>query len=187
MSVSGKTTHRSLPYLETSNPPVFHEAGKLLAERLDNDIEGGQGALAARPAAGLRGRVYVVQGDPTESNNGIVWWDTGSTWLPVNSLRTLAGTQLRVAYGVATMEWSGGVGFATVAHGLDAMPVFASATALSDENGSSASTLFFGGDGSPYGIQMLGVGNMTATEIEFAAAGGFTAAGTTKIKWIAFG
>jgi hypothetical protein len=81
---TGKTARRSLPYLEPTDAPKLHETGQLLAAALDNDVEGGQGTLAERPAAKLRGRVYTVQGDATAVNNGILWWDTGATWVPIS-------------------------------------------------------------------------------------------------------
>jgi hypothetical protein len=84
MAVSGKTARRLLSFLLTTDPPEIHSAAELLANQLDNDVEGGQGKLSERPAAKLRGRVYVVEGDATAANNGIIWWDNGTTWVALN-------------------------------------------------------------------------------------------------------
>lgn len=78
---SGKSSRRNLPFLETTDAPKYHEWGQLLAAALDNDVEGGQGILSARTNASIRGRVYMVQGDATAANNGILWWDTSATWV----------------------------------------------------------------------------------------------------------
>lgn len=43
----------------------------------------GQGILASRPAAGKAGRFYMVIGDSTAANNGILWYDNGSGWTQV--------------------------------------------------------------------------------------------------------
>jgi hypothetical protein len=56
-----------------------------LAVALDSDVVGNQGTLAARPAASLRGNIYVVQGDATPANNNVAWWDTGSTWIAIGA------------------------------------------------------------------------------------------------------
>jgi hypothetical protein len=55
------------------------------------------GTLAARPSAGTAKRLYVVSGDGTASNNGLVYYDNGTAW-------TLVGQSLRaaVAYAAAT-------------------------------------------------------------------------------------
>ncbi len=54
------------------------------------------GTLAARPSAGTAKRLYVVAGDSTASNNGLVYYDNGSAWV-------LVGQSLRqaVAYAAA--------------------------------------------------------------------------------------
>jgi len=84
---TGKTTRRSLPYPKTTDAPKVATDMEALAEALDNDVEGGQGTLAARPGAPYtRGRLYVVQGDTTTANNGIVWWDNGTNWIAVTQL-----------------------------------------------------------------------------------------------------
>lgn len=55
------------------------------------------GTLAARPAAGTANRIYIVRGDSTTQNNGLVYADNGSAWV-------LVGQSLRaaVAYAAAT-------------------------------------------------------------------------------------
>lgn len=55
------------------------------------------GTLAARPAAGTAKRLYVVYGDSTASNNGLIYADNGSAWV-------LVGQSLRqaVAYAAST-------------------------------------------------------------------------------------
>jgi hypothetical protein len=81
---SGRTARRLLQFYKPTDAPTLSAWSEALANQLDNDVEGGQGKLSERPPAKLRGRVFVVQGDATEANNGIVWWDTGATWLAVN-------------------------------------------------------------------------------------------------------
>jgi hypothetical protein len=83
---SGRTARRLLQFCKPTDAPAISSYTEALANQLDNDVEGGQGKLSERSAAKLRGRIYVVQGDATEANNGIVWWDTGSTWIAVNGL-----------------------------------------------------------------------------------------------------
>lgn len=81
---SGKSARRLLQFFKTTDAPNISAWSEALAAQLDNDVEGGQGKLSERPAASLRGRIFVVQGDATAANNGIVWWDTGASWLAVN-------------------------------------------------------------------------------------------------------
>lgn len=82
---SGKSARRLLQFFKTTDAPAISAWSEALVAQLDNDVEGGQGTLAGRPVAALRGRVWVVQGDATEANNGIVWWDTGATWIALNA------------------------------------------------------------------------------------------------------
>jgi hypothetical protein len=63
----------------------FAAAVNPVIDALDLAAMQGQGILSARPAAAHQGRFYMVQGDGTPANNGIVWWDTGSGWLAVNT------------------------------------------------------------------------------------------------------
>jgi hypothetical protein len=78
------TARRELTYPIPADAPTISKAFETLANQLDSDVVGGQGKLSERPAAKLRGNIYVVQGDAIAANNGIVWWDTGATWLAVN-------------------------------------------------------------------------------------------------------
>jgi hypothetical protein len=85
MAASGRTARRLLQFWKPGDAPTISAWSEALAGQLDNDVEGGQGTLAARPAAALRGRIWVVQGDATAANNGVVWWDTGSTWIAIGA------------------------------------------------------------------------------------------------------
>lgn len=84
MAVSGKTARRLLKFLLTTDPPSFHENLELLCNQLDNDVEILTGKLSERSVAKLFGRLFYVQGDATEANNGIVWIDLGATWVALN-------------------------------------------------------------------------------------------------------
>jgi hypothetical protein len=84
MPITGKSARRLLPFIKPTDAPAINEWGNLLTAALDNDVEGGQGKLSERPAAALRGRVWMVQGDAVAANNGVVWWDTGATWVSIN-------------------------------------------------------------------------------------------------------
>lgn len=73
---------------------------RAFADSLAQYLGGSQvlgGTLAARPSAGTANRIYIVRGDSTTSNNGLVYADNGSTWV-------LIGQSLRqaVAYAAAT-------------------------------------------------------------------------------------
>lgn len=46
----------------------------------------GQGTRAARPAAGTTGRFYMVTGDGTAANNGLLFYDTGGTWVLIGQV-----------------------------------------------------------------------------------------------------
>lgn len=101
---SGTTARRKLIFPKATDAPKVTTDIEGLANQLDNDVEGGQGTLAARPAAALRGRVYMVQGDPTPANNGVLWWDTGATWITANgeavtpsTISAPTGLELRAA------------------------------------------------------------------------------------------
>jgi hypothetical protein len=117
MAPSGKTTRRLLTFIKPTDAPELSLLSEKLANQLDNDVEGGQGKLSERPSAALRGRLYVVQGDATAANNGIVWWDTGGTWIAVNTVRQ-AGSNSLVSWGqvTATGVVEAGSGDFTVSH-----------------------------------------------------------------------
>lgn len=84
----GESARRKLKFLLTGEAPKIHEWGELLAAALDNDVEAKKGKLSERPATGvgvgLFGRLFYVEGDATAENNGIWWFDTGTTWLALN-------------------------------------------------------------------------------------------------------
>jgi microcystin-dependent protein len=52
-----------------------------------------QGTRAARPAAGVVGRYYMVVGDGTAANNGLLFYDNGSSWITVGTV--LEGVTVR--------------------------------------------------------------------------------------------
>src|SRR5262249_39724400 len=81
---SGATARRKLQFPKPTDADKICSDLEGLAIQLDKDAETGQGTLAERPAAKLYGRLYMVQGDGTAANNGILWWDTGSTWISTN-------------------------------------------------------------------------------------------------------
>jgi hypothetical protein len=114
---SGATARRKLPFIKPTDAPKISELSELLANALDNDVEGGQGTLAERPAAKLRGRIWMVQGDATEANNGNIWWDTGAIWVQLNTVQQGAGSQSFLSWGqvFATGEVAAGSGDFTVA------------------------------------------------------------------------
>lgn len=174
MSVSGKTARRSLPYLETTDPPVVHEALKLLAEKLDNDAETGQGTLAERPAAALRGRIWVVQGDSTEANNGVVWWDTGSTWIALATPFVVGSTLVNFGSG----EWKSGEtrNAAMTLTGVGFKPRLV--TAVTTEGGNIEFAAYIAGT---YGYE-VGKCKVSACILDPAANGG----GTMEIAWVAY-
>lgn len=80
------TSRLDVPYPNPNNlgPPDGPAQMEAIATVLDGAVVYGQGALAARPEAGIEGRLYFVTGDATAANNGILWWDTGAAWDPVN-------------------------------------------------------------------------------------------------------
>ena len=82
---SGKTPRRGLTWLKASDAPELSKTYELLANELDNDVEIHQGVLSARPGAALSGRMYFVQGDANEVNNGVLWVDNGTTWVAINA------------------------------------------------------------------------------------------------------
>lgn len=82
----GKTARRLLPFPKATDAPAVTADIQALATALDNDVEIHQGKLSERPAAALSGRMYLVQGDATPANNGIIWTDNGSTWVAPPSL-----------------------------------------------------------------------------------------------------
>lgn len=54
-----------------------------LATAIANATSVTSGTLAARPAASKLNRVYIVRGDSTPANNGLIFLDTGTTWQQV--------------------------------------------------------------------------------------------------------
>jgi hypothetical protein len=44
---------------------------------------GSCGTLANRPSFGNKGTLYLVDGDPNDDNNRILWFDTGTAWIAV--------------------------------------------------------------------------------------------------------
>lgn len=80
-----KTTNRELETPKASNSPTITADLKKLAEELDNDGEILYGKLSERPSEPKRQIVYVVVGDATESNNGLVFVSNASKeWIEVN-------------------------------------------------------------------------------------------------------
>ena len=69
-----------------------------------------QGTLAMRPAVGVFGRRYYVVGDPVATNNGIEWFDTGSSWINIGPINTAAGNIATALPGAG--QAAGSVGFA---------------------------------------------------------------------------
>jgi hypothetical protein len=89
---SGKTARRLVPFPKPTDAPQICLCFEDIANAVDNDVEGGQGTLAERPSAKLRGRVYMVEGDATAENNNVLWWDNGITWVRIGVRATLAST-----------------------------------------------------------------------------------------------
>lgn len=79
------TARLNLPFPDHDNgeSPAGPAQIKALAQALDNSAVYGQGTLAARPSFGLQGRLYLVKGDSTAANNGVLWCDNGTGWTEV--------------------------------------------------------------------------------------------------------
>lgn len=79
-----------------------------------------QGTLAARPAAGIRGRYYYA------TDNGIVYRDNGATWTSTVAAGPIAGDTTTQAFGDAASNGSSGRSAdAQHRHGMPANPVTA--------------------------------------------------------------
>jgi hypothetical protein len=82
------TTRLKLPYPELTDGPDGADVPywmKALAVSLDTAALDDQGILANRPVSsapspGVKGRYYMVKGDSTPANNGILWRDNGLGW-----------------------------------------------------------------------------------------------------------
>lgn len=91
------TARLSIPTPLSTEAPDGPAQMLALANVLDVAVIYGQGTLANRPTStsgspGIQGRTYLVLGDGTAANNGIVWWDTGTGWIALN--RGAVGTSI---------------------------------------------------------------------------------------------
>jgi hypothetical protein len=79
------TSRLQIPYPSgtTANDVPTHMQN--MANALDSLAVDLQGTLAARPAAGVRGRFYTVAGD-SSANNGRRFRDDGTTWVELPQL-----------------------------------------------------------------------------------------------------
>lgn len=81
------TLRLSLPFpkADNSEAPLGPAQIEALALALDNAAIYSQGILSSRPTStsgnpGIQGRYYLVIGDSTAANNGILWLDNGTGW-----------------------------------------------------------------------------------------------------------
>ena len=86
----GTTPRLLLPFPLSSESPNGPSQIQALATALDSAVVYGEGTLSARPTStsgspGIQGRFYYVTGDATAANNGILWWDTGTSWVPITT------------------------------------------------------------------------------------------------------
>lgn len=90
--MSGTTTRLALPYPEGADGPDGADVPywmQALAVALDGAALDDQGILADRPVSsggspGIKGRYYMVKGDPDTTQNGILWRDNGTGWDAIN-------------------------------------------------------------------------------------------------------
>lgn len=80
---SGRSPRRLLQFFKPTDAPTLSAYTEALASQLDNDVECLTGKLSERSVAKLFGRLFYVQGDATAVNNGVLWLDTGATWVIV--------------------------------------------------------------------------------------------------------
>ncbi len=78
------TSRLSIPYPAGSDPVDVNGDLQSVAEALDDAALADQGLLSARPAAGTMGRLYRA------TDNGKVYWDTGSTWVACSAATATA-------------------------------------------------------------------------------------------------
>ena len=96
------TSRLSIPYPAGSDPVDVNGDLQSVAEALDDAALADQGLLSARPAAGTMGRLYRA------TDNGKVYWDTGSAWVAAGAatatadLDDAAVTAAKLADGAAT-------------------------------------------------------------------------------------
>src|SRR5437588_12919595 len=96
--MSGLTARLKLPYPGLADGPDGADVPywvQALADALDVAAIDDQGILADRPVStsgspGIKGRYYMVKGDPDSTQNGILYRDEGTGWDPVNII--LPGT-----------------------------------------------------------------------------------------------
>jgi hypothetical protein len=82
------TTRLGIPQYEDSEPAAFSTQVNAISKKVDEKaVTWLEGTLAARPAAGVKGRLYFVVGDATEANNGLLFQDTGTEWREINTVR----------------------------------------------------------------------------------------------------
>lgn len=73
------TSRLAIPYPAGSDPVDVPGDIQAVADVLDDAALADQGLLAARPAAAIMGRLYRA------TDNGKVYWDTGSTWVAASA------------------------------------------------------------------------------------------------------
>ena len=95
-----------LPYPAPTAPADVPADIQALATGIDVAATVAQGTLAARPAPSTMGRLYMVQGDATAANNGILWWDTGSTWVRVRQTVKWGGVTDTGAVSWGSGDWT---------------------------------------------------------------------------------
>lgn len=78
------TSRLSIPYPAGSDPVDVNGDLQAAVEVLDDAALADQGLLSARPAAGLMGRLYRA------TDNGKVYWDTGSAWVAASAATATA-------------------------------------------------------------------------------------------------
>jgi hypothetical protein len=52
-----------------------------------------EGTRAARPASGVKGRIYTVIGDPSAALNGLQYYDDGTQWWALDFARHVIGSE----------------------------------------------------------------------------------------------
>lgn len=167
-----------IPYPDpatNADAPTGPAQMKALALAVDGAVIYGQGALSARPTStsgspGIQGRLYYVTGDATTANNGILWYDTGTSWVSVGNPSNFSYSTPsdKPALG-STMKMVGLAGAFTPVHSGNVVFL-------------TVGTLSFGGGGAPalalyYGTGSAPANGASPTGIQIGKTSGGTAFG----------
>lgn len=143
---SGATAEWALPYPTSTDPNNVPSDIQGLATQLDGLILGGaSGTLAARPAAGKARRIYFA------TDNGLLYYDTGSAWVAYSAASAVATTTgdllyasgpnalARLAVGTPNQALMGGT-----TPGWQGSPVFSGPVSTQGLTGATAASRYVG-------------------------------------------